>query len=69
MAFFRRNIGKAQQAIRLGIGVGAALLGYSFLAGWPAWLVVVSALSFALSGIIGYCPVCTVARFGDRTRS
>ncbi|WP_104663652.1 YgaP family membrane protein [Ensifer adhaerens] len=68
MAFFRKNIGKGQQAVRIGIGVGVALLAYSFLNGWLALLVGVSSLSFALTGIVGYCPACAVAGVHDRSK-
>lgn len=68
MAFFRKNIGRAQQTVRIGLGIGAAVLAYSFLSGWIALLVGVSALTFALTGLIGYCPACAVAGLHDRSK-
>ncbi|ANK77199.1 DUF2892 domain-containing protein [Ensifer sp. ENS07] len=68
MAFFRKNIGKGQQIVRIGLGVGAAVMAYSFLSGWIALLVGVSALTFVLTGLIGYCPACAVAGIHDRIK-
>ncbi|WP_429115122.1 YgaP family membrane protein [Ensifer sp. KUDG1] len=61
-------MGRAQQTVRIGLGIGAAVLAYSFLSGWIALLVGVSALTFVLTGLIGYCPACAVAGLHDRSK-
>ena len=69
MAFYRKNIGGAHQAVRIVLGVGATILAFVFLSGLVAWLIAASGLTFALTGVIGYCPVCAVAKIGGRSGS
>ncbi len=62
MAFYRKNIGTAHQAIRVALGVGGAALAFFFLPWMAAWLAAITALAFALTGIVGYCPICAITR-------
>jgi hypothetical protein len=64
MAFCRKNIGRPQQFIRIVAGVVAALAGYFWLAGAPAVLVVASGVVFAVTGLVGWCPMCAIAGIG-----
>lgn len=61
MAFYRKNIGSAQQVLRLALGVAVAIAAFVYLSGLAAWLVAASSLGFALTGLVGYCPMCAVA--------
>lgn len=69
MAFYRKNIGGAHQAFRVVLGGAATVLAFQFLSGMPAWLLGASGLSFALTGVIGYCPVCVVVDIANRRKS
>jgi len=66
MRFYRKNIGGGQQVIRAGIGSATGVAAFVFLSGTPAWLVAASGLAFALTGAVGYCPMCAVAGIGRR---
>ncbi|TPQ30876.1 DUF2892 domain-containing protein [Bradyrhizobium guangdongense] len=61
MAFYRKNIGSRQQMMRLALGVAVAIAAFVYLSGFAAWLVAASGLGFALTGLVGYCPMCAVA--------
>jgi len=69
MGSYRKNIGGGQQVIRGGIGLATGVAAFVFLSGPPAWLVAASGLVFALTGVVGYCPMCAVAGIGRRERS
>ena len=64
MAFTARNIGSTHQAIRVILGVGVAIAAFAFLNGPAAWLAAASAIAFALTGVVGYCPICAVTGVG-----
>jgi hypothetical protein len=66
MGFYRKNIGGAQQIVRLVIGVGGAIGALIWLAAPLAYLGVVAGLAFAITGLVGYCPACAVAGINTR---
>ena len=67
-AFFVKNVPPAERALRIAIstlGAAAALLWLP--APW-SWGAAASAIGFALTGVIGFCPMCAmVGRKLDRT--
>ena len=64
MAFYRKNIGGLQQAARIAVGIAVAVAAFTYLAGAAAWLVVLGGVGFALTGLVGYCPMCAMAGIG-----
>ena len=64
MALYRKNIGGLHQATRVALGVAVAVAAFMYLAGAAAWLVALGGAGFALTGAIGYCPMCAVAGIG-----
>ena len=64
MALYRKNIGSLHQAIRVALGIAAAIAAFVYLSGVAAWLVALGGLGFALSGLVGYCPMCAMAGVG-----
>jgi hypothetical protein len=68
MAFYRKNIGRAHQAARILAGLAAAVAASSLLPGLPAWLVAVSGLTFAATGLVGWCPMCAAVGMQGRSR-
>ncbi len=64
MAFYRKNIGSLQQAMRVALGVAAAIAALVYLSGAAAWLVAAGGIGFALTGLVGYCPMCAMAGIG-----
>lgn len=64
MAFYRKNIGGLHQAVRVAAGVAVMIAAFVYLAGPVAWLVALGGVGFALTGLVGYCPMCAMAGFG-----
>ncbi|MBR0857542.1 YgaP family membrane protein [Bradyrhizobium liaoningense] len=64
MAIYRKNIGGLHQAVRIALGVAAAVAALVYLAGATAWLVALGGAGFALTGLVGYCPMCAMAGIG-----
>jgi len=69
MALYRKNIGRTHQTIRILLGGAAAISAFLYLSGLPALLVAASGLTFALTGIVGYCPMCAITGIGGRSGS
>jgi hypothetical protein len=66
MAFYRRNIGGAQQIVRLAAGLGGAAAALVWLSGALAYAGIAAGLGFAATGLVGYCPMCSMAGIGRR---
>jgi hypothetical protein len=66
MALYRKNIGGVQQAVRVVVGAAIVVLAALYLTGPLAWVVAVSGVIFAGSGLVGYCPMCAVAGIGTK---
>ncbi|MBR0706068.1 YgaP family membrane protein [Bradyrhizobium liaoningense] len=64
MAFYRKNIGSLHQAVRIAAGGAVAGAALVYLAGATAWLVALGGAGFALTGLVGYCPMCAMAGIG-----
>jgi hypothetical protein len=64
MAFYRKNIGGLHQTVRVAAGIAVAIAAWVYLTGAPAWLVALGGAGFALTGLIGYCPMCAMAGIG-----
>ena len=69
MAFYRKNIGGFHQLLRVVTGIGVAVAGFVYLPGMTAWLVAAGGAGLALSGVVGYCPMCAVAGIGGRGKA
>jgi hypothetical protein len=64
MAFYRKNIGGLHQAVRVALGIAVAIAAFVYLAGAAAWLVAFGGAGVALTGFVGYCPMCAMAGIG-----
>jgi hypothetical protein len=64
MAFYRKNIGGLHQAVRIALGVAVAVAAFVYLTGAAAWLVALGGAGLALTGMVGYCPMCAMAGIG-----
>ncbi|MGY3292344.1 CubicO group peptidase (beta-lactamase class C family) [Bradyrhizobium sp. LM3.6] len=64
MAFCRKNIGGLHQAVRIALGVAVAVAAFAYFSGAAAWLVALGGAGFALTGLVGYCPMCAMAGIG-----
>jgi hypothetical protein len=66
MAFYRKNIRNLEQGLRVVIGLAAAILAIVYLSGWSAWLIAATGVMIALTGLIGYCPMCAAVGIDRR---
>lgn len=66
MAFYRKNIGSLHQVMRIVIGAVAAVVALVWLAAPVSYLVAVAGAALALSGVLGYCPMCAATGLGRR---
>lgn len=66
MAFYRKNIGGLHQTARIALGAAVVVAAFVYLAGATAWLVALGGAGFALTGLVGYCPMCAMAGIGRR---
>jgi hypothetical protein len=64
MAFYRKNIGGLQQALRIAAGLAVVVAAFVYLTGAAAGLVALAGAGFALTGLVGYCPMCAMAGIG-----
>ncbi|MDA9501371.1 YgaP family membrane protein [Bradyrhizobium sp. CCBAU 11357] len=64
MGFYRKNIGGLHQAVRVVLGIAVAVAAFVYLVGATAWLVALGGAGFALTGLVGYCPMCAMAGIG-----
>lgn len=69
MAFYRNNIGRTQQVLRVLLGAAAVVLGMVFLPSPLNWLAAGSGIGMALTGFIGWCPACAMAGINTGKRS
>ncbi|MCG2627011.1 DUF2892 domain-containing protein [Bradyrhizobium sp. WYCCWR 13023] len=61
MGFYRKNIGGLHQAVRVAAGIAVAVAAFVYFTGALAWLVALGGAGFALTGLVGYCPMCAMA--------
>lgn len=66
MAFYRKNIGGAQQIVRIALGLAGSVAAWTLLSGAAAYFGLAAGLAFAITGFVGYCPMC--AAVGIRHR-
>ena len=59
--FYRKNIGGGQQLARVVAGAAIAGAAYTWLTSAWAMVGVASGLGFALTGLVGFCPMCAMA--------
>lgn len=69
MAFYRNNIGRAQQVVRIVAGAVVVVLGLVMLAAPWDWLAAAAGIGMSFTGFIGWCPACAVAGIGKGGRS
>ncbi|MGL4287374.1 MAG: YgaP-like transmembrane domain [Phreatobacter sp.] len=66
MAFYRKNIGGMQQVARIALGLAGAGAALVLLAPPLSLAGAAAGAMFALTGLVGYCPICAAAGVGRR---
>ena len=69
MAFYRKNIGGLHQVTRIILSLAVVVAAVVYLSGIAAWLAIAGAIAFALTGVVGYCPMCAAGGIGRRDLS
>lgn len=64
MVLYRKNIGSLHQVMRVALGIAVAVAAFIYLSGMAAWLVAAGGVGFALTGLVGWCPMCAVVGIG-----
>jgi hypothetical protein len=56
------NVPGWERVARVAVGLGAAVGGvfWATAAGWWGWAVAVSGLVLAVTGVVGWCPLCAM---------
>jgi hypothetical protein len=69
--FYVKNLPGWERGLRVGGGAIMAAYGLLSLSGSPAWLLAAAGVGTALSGMLGFCPMCALAgrRLAKRARS
>ncbi|HWU62756.1 MAG TPA: DUF2892 domain-containing protein [Ensifer sp.] len=69
MGFYRNNIGRTQQVLRIALGTAGVVAGMAFLPAPWNWLAAISGIGTALTGFVGWCPACAVAGINTGKRT
>jgi hypothetical protein len=69
MAFYRKNIGGMHQVARIAVGIAVTVAAFVYFTGAMAWLVAFGGAGLALTGLVGYCPMCALAGIERRGMS
>ncbi|QTN27237.1 DUF2892 domain-containing protein [Rhodoferax sp. AJA081-3] len=59
-AFYVKNVPGWERALRIVAGSGAAAYALYSFAGPMGWLLAASAAGIAISGLVGFCPMCAM---------
>lgn len=60
-AFFVKNVPTAERVVRVLGSVGLAALAFAFLSSPWSYVTAASAIGFAMTGLVGFCPMCALA--------
>jgi len=60
-AFYVKNVPGWERALRLVLGAAAAGFALYTFAGPTGWLLAGSAAGIAVTGLVGFCPMCAMA--------
>jgi hypothetical protein len=57
-----RNVPGAERIVRVIVGLGGAAAGvwWALTGAWLGWLVTASGLVLAVTGVVGWCPLCAM---------
>ncbi len=59
-AFYVKNVPGWERALRVLMGLAAAGFSLFSFAGPMGWLLAASALGLAVTGLVGFCPMCAM---------
>jgi hypothetical protein len=69
--FYVKNLPGWERWLRVGSGVAIAIYALLGVGGISNWILVAGSIGLALSGVLGFCPMCALAgrRLAKRARS
>ena len=59
-SLYVKNVPSLERGVRILAATAAAVAAFAYLASPWSWLAASSAFGFALTGIVGYCPMCAM---------
>jgi hypothetical protein len=59
-AFFVKNVPNWERALRIIVALVVIMAGLAWLAPPWNWIVALSGIGFALTGVFGFCPACAM---------
>lgn len=60
MPFYVKNVPAWERVVRVLAGAAAAVLAFQWLGGVAGMLAAAGAACFAVSGLVGFCPMCAL---------
>ncbi len=58
-AFYAKNVPMWERAIRILVSLAVVVVALSLASPWN-WVVAASAVGFAVTGLVGFCPACAM---------
>ncbi|MBW8882179.1 MAG: DUF2892 domain-containing protein [Asticcacaulis sp.] len=58
---FGINVPPLERLLRVIAGAIIIICALALLKGWPVWLTVATGAFVALTGVVGFCPMCALA--------
>lgn len=59
-AFYVKNVPGWERVLRVVVSVTATILSFAFLRSPLSYIAAASAIGFALTGLMGFCPACAL---------
>ena len=59
-ALYVKNVPPLERAARIVIAIAGAVAAFVALASPWSWVAVASAAGFAMTGVVGFCPMCAM---------
>ncbi len=59
-AWYVKNVPTGERAVRVGVGLGGAAAAVLLVPGVLGWALGVGVAGLALTGLVGYCPMCAL---------
>lgn len=59
--FYMKNLPGWERLLRVGGGIAMAIYAVSSVGGIASWALAATGAGMALSGLVGFCPMCSLA--------
>jgi hypothetical protein len=59
-AWYVKNVPVGERVLRVAVGLGGAVVAVLLVPGVLGWVAVASVAGLALTGLVGFCPLCAM---------